>query len=91
MFIAHHKFGIEQPCTIAGADPGFPIGGGANPPGGGRQHTILPDFLKNCMKFRNIWSVGEGGRVGGTPLDPPLHCVNGTNVSSINKCEHSGR
>ena len=32
------------------ADPGFPRGGGANSPGGGgRQHTILPNFPKNCM------------------------------------------
>ena len=26
---------------LPGADPGFPVAGGANPRGGGRQHTIL--------------------------------------------------
>ena len=44
-------------------DPGFPRGGGANPgEGGGCQHTILPNFLKNCMKF--------GLRGGHVPLAP---------------------
>ena len=35
----------------SGMDTGFPIGGGVNPPGGGRQHTNLPDLSKNCMKL----------------------------------------
>ena len=35
------------------ADPGFPGGGGANPRRG-RQHTILPNFPKNCMKLKEI-------------------------------------
>ena len=39
----------------AGADPGFPVGGGANPPGG-RQHMILPNIAKNCMKLRTFWA-----------------------------------
>ena len=30
--------------------------------GGGRQHTNLPDFPKNCMKLRKFWSGGGGGR-----------------------------
>ena len=47
---------------IAGVDPRFPVGGGANPPGGVRQHTNLPDFPKNCMKLRKFWSVGGGMR-----------------------------
>ena len=42
---------------IPGEDPGFPIGGGTNPPGG-CQHIILPNFVKNCMKLRKFWSVG---------------------------------
>ena len=45
-------------CTDSGGDPGFPVGGGANPPGDGRQHINLPDFLQNCMKLRKCWSVG---------------------------------
>ena len=49
----------------AGADPGFPIGGGANPRGEGHQHTNLPDFPKNYMKLRKFWSVG--GRTPGAP------------------------
>ena len=54
-----------------GADPGFSVGGGADPPGG-RQHTILSKFPKNCMKSRKFWTVG--GREPGepSPLDPPL-------------------
>ena len=40
-----------------GADTGFSVGGGANPPGG-RQHTNLSDFPENCMKLRKFWSVG---------------------------------
>ena len=30
--------------------------------GGGRQHTILPNFVKNCMKLKEFGS-GRGGRV----------------------------
>ena len=47
----------------AGADPGFPVGGGADPPVGGDQHMILPNFVKNCMKLRKFWTVG-GARAG---------------------------
>ena len=50
---------IPMTCMCAGAYPGFPVGGGANPPGG-RQHMILPKFAKNCMKLRTFWAVGEG-------------------------------
>ena len=57
---------------IPGADPGFPVGGGANPPGG-RQHMILPNIPKNCMKLRKFWAV-EGARRGRPrPPDPPLY------------------
>ena len=56
----------------AGADPGFPIGGGANPRGEGRQHTNLPDFPKNYIKIKKILVRG-GTHTGSTPLlDPPL-------------------
>ena len=34
---------------------------------GGRQHTILPNFPKNCMKLKEFGP--SGGRVS---LDPPL-------------------
>ena len=46
------------------ADTGFPAGGDANCPGkGGRQHTKLPNFPKNCMKLRNFRVVGEGAPI----------------------------
>ena len=50
---------------FAVADPGFPVGGGANLRGG-RQHIILPNCAKNCMKLRKLWAVG-GGRTGAPP------------------------
>ena len=53
----------SRPCP--GADLGFPIGGGADPPGGGRQHTILSNFPENCMKSRKFWALG--GLVPGAP------------------------
>ena len=34
--------------------------------GEGRQHTFLPNFPKNCMKFLKNWAVR------GPPLDPPM-------------------
>ena len=34
-------------------DPGFPRGGGSQSSGGG-QHTILPNFPKNCMKMKKF-------------------------------------
>ena len=33
---------------------------------GGRQHTILSNFPKNCMESRKFWAV-EGERVPGAP------------------------
>ena len=50
----------------AGVDPGFSVGGSANPPGRGCQPMILPNFPKNCMKLRKFWTMG--GRAGGAPL-----------------------
>ena len=42
--------------------------------GGGRQHTILPNFPKNCMKLKEF--EPPGGRGGARPkfyyVDPPL-------------------
>ena len=52
---------------MSGADQGFPVGGGANPLGG-RQHMILSNFPKNCMKLRKFWTVGGGGHA---PVRPP--------------------
>ena len=58
---------LESFISIAGADPGFPVGGGANPRGGGRQHMILPNFVKNYMKLRKFWAVGGWGVPGAPP------------------------
>ena len=49
----------------SGTHPGFPIGGGTNPPGG-HQHMILPNFPKNCMNLRKFWTVG-GCMLGASP------------------------
>ena len=50
---------VQNNTTVA--DLGFPRGGGANSPGG-CQHTILPKFLKNCMKLKEFGPPG-GARV----------------------------
>ena len=60
---------------LPGADPGFPVGGGANLPRGG-QHIILLDFPKNSMKLRKIWSVGGRPPALVPPLTTCIHlCV----------------
>ena len=52
---------LESFISIAGADPGFPVGGGANPRGGGAPTY---DFAKFCEKLHEIekilgrWGVG---------------------------------
>ena len=41
------------------ADPGFSVGGGANPPGEGAN----TNFLKNCMKLRKASGMSPLGSV----------------------------
>ena len=41
------------------------------PRGKGRQHTISPIFLENCMKIKKNWQRGGGAR----PLSPQLRSV----------------
>ena len=53
------------------ADPGFPPGG-APTPQGGRQHTILPKFPKNCMKLKEFGPGGGGAHPKFYYVDPPL-------------------
>ena len=48
----------------------FPEEGTPTPRGGGRQHTILPKFLKNCMKLKEFGP--PGARPSRPLLDPPL-------------------
>ena len=43
---------------LAVADPGVPRGGGTNSPGG-HQHTISPNFPKNCMKLKEFGPPGS--------------------------------
>ena len=51
-----------------GADSGFPVGGGANPPG-----SSTYNFAKLSEKLHKIEKVlGMGTRAGDAPLDPPL-------------------
>ena len=62
----------------SGADPGFPVGGGADPPGGGAPtYMILSKFPKKCMKSRKFWTVKEACARGG-PLDAPLVFIGGS-------------
>ena len=44
---------------MSGADPGFPVGGGADPWERGTPTYDFAKFSKNCMKLRK--------------LDPPLY------------------
>ena len=54
--------------SYSGADPGFLVGGGANPPGGGAPTYNFANFAKNCMKLRTFWAVeGGGARRGRRP------------------------
>ena len=51
----------------SGVDPGFSVGGGANPPGGGHQNTNVtrfPQKLHGIMKFCSLC----GAHGGGTPF-----------------------
>ena len=57
------KFVYLDPPPVA--DPAFPRGG-APTPQGGRQHTILPNFSKNCMKLKEFGPPG-----GAHSLAPP--------------------
>ena len=53
------------------------------PTPGGRQHTILPKFPKNCMKLKEF---GPGGRPKFYYVDPPLR---GDFWLLENCCSHS--
>ena len=64
--VAERPVDIRLKCLLvynkSGADPGFVIGGGANPPEGGASILICQIFPKNCMKLRKFWSEWGGGR-----------------------------
>ena len=52
-----HRPPLDPSLHYPGADPGFPVGGSAN-----------PNFQKNRMKLRKIWAVGGGGARRWRPL-----------------------
>ena len=45
---------------------------GAPTPQGGRQHTILLNFRKNCMKLKEFGPPGGGAHPKFYYVDPPL-------------------
>ena len=57
---------------LSGADPGFPVGGGANLQEGATIYNFANFFKKYHMKLRKFSAVGGGARGGVLPLDPPL-------------------
>ena len=40
--------------TVSGADPGFPVGGGANPPGGGANIWFCQISRKTAWNWENF-------------------------------------
>ena len=62
----------QHPNTYQGRIQDFPRRG-ANPPAGELTYNFYHVFLKNCMKLRNFWSVGEPGAP--PALDPPLQAT----------------
>ena len=46
-----------------------------SPGGGGRQHTILPNFPENCMKSKEFGRPGGGGGALLAPLNPKLQTL----------------
>ena len=66
---------FTQQCP--GTDPGFPVAGGANPPGAATYNFANFSKNKNCMKLRTFWAMGG-------PLDPPLVSINIYRLDSIN-------
>ena len=71
LLLCKYFVSIENYDQDSVADLGFPRGGGANSPGG-RQHTILPKFPKNCMKLKEFGPPGGGARPKFYYVDPPL-------------------
>ena len=63
---------VAAPSEYPGADPGFPVGGGANLLGGGANLQFCQKFPKYHMKLRKFWAVG--GRMPGVP---PLRSATG--------------
>ena len=57
--------------SSTGADPGFSVGGGANPPGG-TNIWFFQNFPKTAWNWENFGPYFEGAHAEGAPLDPSL-------------------
>ena len=55
-------------------DPGFPVGGGAGPLGGGTDLQHVHFSAKTYAKTKEIDPVG-GARAGGAPWIRQCHCI----------------
>ena len=68
---------LRDQLPVPGADPGFPVGGGADLPGGANIVQFCQLFQKKKKKkMHEIEKIlgRRGGRTPGTPpLDPPLN------------------
>ena len=79
---------MVEPCqpfflvkiAVTVADSGFPRGGA--PTVWGRQHMILPNFPKNCMKLKE--SEPRGASLA-PPLDPPSWLTS-NNIITDKRC-----
>ena len=66
-------FEVGMDITSSGGSRISPRRGRQLPGGrGGRQHTILPKFPKNCMKLKEFGPRGGGTRPKFYYVDPPL-------------------
>ena len=67
------EYNYESIIFIPGAGPGFPVGGGANPPG-----TPTYDFAKISQKLHEIEKILDRGH----PLPLIRHCILSINASA---------
>ena len=67
------NFGMSGPFIHNSGGSRIPLRRGRQLPRGGRQHTILPYFPKNCMKLKEFGPQGDASLA--PPLDPPLHNI----------------
>ena len=61
---------------FSGADPGFPVGGGANPPGGGAPTYEFAKCREKLHEIEKILGRRGGARRARPPPNPPLVLVN---------------
>ena len=57
--------------SLTGADPGFPVGRGANPLGRGSPTYDFVKFSQKLHEIEKILGCGEGGGGRGAPGAPP--------------------